>query len=351
VDFASAAEVDEAVAVAVEAFAAWRASALSRRAECMFRLRDLVDQNRRRIAELATLEHGKTVADALGEVGRGLENLEFACGIPNLLKGGYSEQASRGVDVYQIRQPLGVVAGITPFNFPAMVPLWMFPNAIACGNAFILKPSEKDPSVSLLLADLVRQAFALKPYQLAAPNWLGTERFDITAVIPHGATRPQFREMLQNLLAERFRMTYHRASKIVPQYALAISPKGHKLRAAGAAPDRSQSPPESEGYPSFEGPGMIVRNGRARLQLDQETLAQLAGRLANQIGQPVLDATGLTDKFSFSLYWVTDAEGPGESGPGIFQAVQEQLGLQLRPQKGPIEVLVVDTMEKTPSGN
>jgi uncharacterized protein (TIGR03435 family) len=201
------------------------------------------------------------------------------------------------------------------------------------------------------LADLVRQAFALKPYQLAAPNWLGTERFDITAVIPHGATRPQFREMLQNLLAERFRMTYHRASKIVPQYALAISPKGHKLRAAGAAPDRSQSPPESEGYPSFEGPGMIVRNGRARLQLDQETLAQLAGRLANQIGQPVLDATGLTDKFSFSLYWVTDAEGPGESGPGIFQAVQEQLGLQLRPQKGPIEVLVVDTMEKTPSGN
>ena len=158
VDFASAAEVDEAVAVAREAFATWRASALSRRAECMFKLRDLVDQNRRRIAELATLEHGKTVADALGEVGRGLENIEFACGIPNLLKGGYSEQVSRGVDVYQIRQPLGVVAGITPFNFPVMVPLWMFPNAIACGNTFILKPSEKDPSVSLLLADLIRQA-------------------------------------------------------------------------------------------------------------------------------------------------------------------------------------------------
>jgi len=158
VDFASSAEVDEAVAVACEAFATWRASALSRRAECMFKLRDLVDQHRRRIAELATLEHGKTVADALGEVARGLENIEFACGIPNLLKGGYSEQASRGVDVYQIRQPLGVVAGITPFNFPAMVPMWMFANAIACGNAFILKPSEKDPSVSLLLADLVRQA-------------------------------------------------------------------------------------------------------------------------------------------------------------------------------------------------
>ncbi len=99
----------------------------------------------RRIAELITVEHGKTLPDALGEVARGLENIEFACGIPNLLKGGFSEQASRGIDVYQLRQPLGVVAGITPFNFPAMVPMWMFPNAIACGNTFILKPSEKDP--------------------------------------------------------------------------------------------------------------------------------------------------------------------------------------------------------------
>ena len=103
------------------------------------------------IAELLTLEHGKTLPDALGEVARGLENVEFACGIPQLLKGGFSEQASRGIDIYQIRQPLGVVAGITPFNFPAMVPMWMFANAIACGNTFILKPSEKDPSVSLFL--------------------------------------------------------------------------------------------------------------------------------------------------------------------------------------------------------
>ena len=98
------------------------------------------------------------MADALGEVARGLENIEFACGIPNLLKGGYSEQASRGIDVYQIRQPLGVVAGITPFNFPAMVPLWMFSNAIACGNTFILKPSEKDPSVSVLDRRVAKQA-------------------------------------------------------------------------------------------------------------------------------------------------------------------------------------------------
>jgi malonate-semialdehyde dehydrogenase (acetylating)/methylmalonate-semialdehyde dehydrogenase len=107
---------------------------------------------------LLTSEHGKTLADALGEVARGIENVEFACGVPNLLKGGFSEQASRGVDVYQIRQPLGVVAGITPFNFPAMVPMWMFANAIACGNTFILKPSEKDPSVSLFLAELMQKA-------------------------------------------------------------------------------------------------------------------------------------------------------------------------------------------------
>jgi malonate-semialdehyde dehydrogenase (acetylating)/methylmalonate-semialdehyde dehydrogenase len=124
----------------------------------MFKLRELVDSNRRRIAELITLEHGKTLADASGEVARGLENIEFACGIPQLLKGEYSEQSSRGIDVYQIRQPLGVVAGITPFNFPAMVPMWMFANAIACGNTFILKPSEKDPSVSLFLAELLQQA-------------------------------------------------------------------------------------------------------------------------------------------------------------------------------------------------
>lgn len=158
VDFASAEETDAAVAVAREALKGWRQTPLSRRAEIMFKFRDLVDQNRRKIAQMITLEHGKTVPDALGEVARGLENVEFATSIPNLLKGSFSEQASRGVDVYQIRQPLGVVAGITPFNFPAMVPMWMFPNAIACGNTFILKPSEKDPSVSLYLAELLRQA-------------------------------------------------------------------------------------------------------------------------------------------------------------------------------------------------
>ncbi len=158
VPFASVEEVDEAVATAKKAFPAWRATALSRRAEILFRLRELVDHNRRKIAEFLTAEHGKTISDAMGEVARGLENIEFACGVPNLLKGGFSEQASRGVDIYQIRQPLGVVAGITPFNFPAMVPMWMFANAIACGNTFILKPSEKDPSVSIFLAELLKEA-------------------------------------------------------------------------------------------------------------------------------------------------------------------------------------------------
>ena len=158
VDLANEDEVAHAIDVAKSAFPEWRATALSRRAEVMFKLRELIDANRRRIAELLTSEHGKTVPDAMGEVGRGLENIEFACGVPHLLKGGFSEQVSRSLDVYQIRQPLGVVAGITPFNFPAMVPMWMFANAIACGNTFILKPSEKDPSVSLYLAELLKQA-------------------------------------------------------------------------------------------------------------------------------------------------------------------------------------------------
>ncbi len=158
VDFASIAEIDHAVAVAKAAFPGWRATNLSRRAEVMFNMRELISANRKEIAQLLSNEHGKVLSDALGEVARGLENVEFACGVPNLMKGGYSEQASTGVDVYSIKQPLGVVAGITPFNFPAMVPMWMFANALACGNTFILKPSEKDPSASMFLAELLKQA-------------------------------------------------------------------------------------------------------------------------------------------------------------------------------------------------
>ncbi|MBJ7491092.1 MAG: CoA-acylating methylmalonate-semialdehyde dehydrogenase [Ilumatobacteraceae bacterium] len=158
VDFASVQEIDSAVAAAIAALPGWRATNLSRRAEIMFNIRNLVQSNRNEIAALLSAEHGKVITDALGEIARGLENIEFACGIPHLLKGSYSEQAATGVDVYSIRQPLGVVAGITPFNFPAMVPMWMFASAIACGNTFILKPSEKDPSVALFLAELLKQA-------------------------------------------------------------------------------------------------------------------------------------------------------------------------------------------------
>ena len=158
VDLASASEVDVVIALAKVASALWRATNMSRRAEVMFRTRELLDANRKELASILTREHGKVTSDALGEIARGIENVEFACGIPALLKGGYSEQASTGVDVYSIRQPLGVVAGITPFNFPAMVPMWMFANAIMCGNAFVLKPSEKDPSASMFIADLLRQA-------------------------------------------------------------------------------------------------------------------------------------------------------------------------------------------------
>jgi malonate-semialdehyde dehydrogenase (acetylating)/methylmalonate-semialdehyde dehydrogenase len=158
VDLASVEEVAAAVAAAKAAFPAWRATSLSRRADIFFRMRALFDEHREDIAKFLTREHGKVLSDALGEVARGLEVVEFACGIPHLLKGEYSEQASTGIDVYSIRQPVGVVGGITPFNFPAMVPMWMFAPALACGNTFVLKPSEKDPSVSLYLAELLQEA-------------------------------------------------------------------------------------------------------------------------------------------------------------------------------------------------
>jgi malonate-semialdehyde dehydrogenase (acetylating) / methylmalonate-semialdehyde dehydrogenase len=158
VDFASAEEVGAAVAAAKEAFATWRAVSLSQRQDLLFRIRELVHDRLGEIAAILTAEHGKVLSDARGEVQRGLEVIEYACGIPTLLRGHFSEQASTGIDVYSIRQPLGVVAGITPFNFPAMVPMWMWAPAIACGNTFVLKPSEKDPSASIYVAELLKEA-------------------------------------------------------------------------------------------------------------------------------------------------------------------------------------------------
>jgi malonate-semialdehyde dehydrogenase (acetylating) / methylmalonate-semialdehyde dehydrogenase len=158
VDLATVEEVGAAVAAAKAAFPAWRATSLAKRAELMFNIRELLHERREEVARILTAEHGKVLSDAMGEVTRGLEVIEFACGIPHLLKGAMSEQVSTGIDVYSIRQPLGVVAGITPFNFPAMVPMWMWGPALACGNTFVLKPSEKDPSASIWTAELLKEA-------------------------------------------------------------------------------------------------------------------------------------------------------------------------------------------------
>jgi malonate-semialdehyde dehydrogenase (acetylating)/methylmalonate-semialdehyde dehydrogenase len=158
VDYATAAEVDAAVSAASAAFGSWRETSLVKRASVMFAFRELLRSHTAELAELISSEHGKVASDAAGEVARGLEVVEFACGMPHLLKGAYSENVSTSVDAYSIRQPLGVVAGITPFNFPAMVPMWMFPIAITAGNAFILKPSEKDPSASIRMAELLAEA-------------------------------------------------------------------------------------------------------------------------------------------------------------------------------------------------
>jgi malonate-semialdehyde dehydrogenase (acetylating)/methylmalonate-semialdehyde dehydrogenase len=158
VALASPAEVDQAVAAAAAAFPAWRDSSLARRTRVLFAYRELIEKHKVEMAQLLTSEHGKVASDALGEVNRGLEVVEFACGLAELLKGSFSENVSTEVDSYSIRQPLGVVAGITPFNFPAMVPMWMYPIAIACGNTFVLKPSERDPSAANLSARLLKEA-------------------------------------------------------------------------------------------------------------------------------------------------------------------------------------------------
>ncbi|WP_375410908.1 CoA-acylating methylmalonate-semialdehyde dehydrogenase [uncultured Methylobacterium sp.] len=158
VPFATQAETKAAIEAAAKAFPAWSATPPHIRARVLFRFRDLVDRNTDRLAAIITSEHGKVLSDARGEVIRGLEVVEFACGIPQVLKGEISEQVGRGVDVISVREPLGVVAGISPFNFPAMVPMWMFPVAIACGNTFVMKPSEKDPSLAVELALLLKEA-------------------------------------------------------------------------------------------------------------------------------------------------------------------------------------------------
>ena len=158
VDFASRATLEEAVAAAKAAFPAWRDTSLTKRTQVLFAFREILNARKGEVAALITAEHGKVLSDALGEVTRGQEVVEFACGLGHLLKGGFSEQVSTGIDVYSIRQPLGVVGIISPFNFPAMVPMWFFPVAIAAGNTVIIKPSEKDPSASVLMAQMWKEA-------------------------------------------------------------------------------------------------------------------------------------------------------------------------------------------------
>ncbi len=158
VTLASVAEVDEVVASARRAFESWRASSLTARTRVMFDFREILAARTDQLARAISSEHGKVLSDAAGEVARGLENVEFACGIAQHIKGEINEQASGGIDVYSVRQPLGVVAGITPFNFPAMVPAWMFATAVACGNTFVCKPSERDPSAAMLIAEWLTEA-------------------------------------------------------------------------------------------------------------------------------------------------------------------------------------------------
>ena len=158
VRLASKTDLDQAVGVAKKAFEDWSLRPSLQRARIMFKFKELIEKNSDELTQLIVAEHGKVYEDAKGSLTRGLEVVEFACGIPHLLKGEFSENVGTNVDSWSMRQPLGVVAGITPFNFPAMVPMWMFPIAIACGNTFILKPSEKDPSCSIRLAELLKDA-------------------------------------------------------------------------------------------------------------------------------------------------------------------------------------------------
>jgi malonate-semialdehyde dehydrogenase (acetylating)/methylmalonate-semialdehyde dehydrogenase len=273
VDLASVGEVDAAVAAAKAAFPEWRATSLSKRAEVMFRMRELVDANRKEIAARLTAEHGKVLSDSLGEVARGLENIEYACGIPQLLKGDYSEQAASGIDVYSIRQPLGVVAGITPFNFPAMVPMWMFANALACGNTFVLKPSEKDPSVNMFVAELLAQAgLPAGCFNIVQGDKVAVDRLlvhdDVAAVSFVGSTP----------IAKYIYETGTRHGKRVQALGGA---KNHMLVLADADVDMAADAAVSAGYGSAGERCMAISVVLADDTIADELVARIAERIPN----------------------------------------------------------------------
>ena len=253
-------------------------------------------------------------------------------------------------------------------------------------------PGTKDPTrinyVNMTLSGLVTLAYDLKRYQYTAPSWMETERFDITAKIPAGATREQFREMMQNLLKERFKLEVHREPKEMSGFQLLVAKNGPKFQEAVEEPEPKDSGPDGggrrgdgpfpkptmdkEGFPVLpagRGQMTIMMNGKARMRFSGQTMEQFAGVIGNQISQPVVDATGLKGKFDFEFYWVSDrglggaprppsgeggppvASNPEETGPTIYAALQEQLGLRLESKKVPVSMLVVDRCEKAPTEN
>ncbi len=273
VDLASAEEVGSAVDAATDAFPAWRSTSLSKRADILFRIRELLEQRKPELARIVTSQHGKVLSDAAGEVQRGLENVEFACGIPNLLKGGFSEQIATGVDVYSIRQPLGVVAGITPFNFPAMVPMWMFANAIACGNTFVLKPSEKDPSASLFLAEVLADAGLPD----GVFNVVHGDKVAVDAILEH----PRIRAVSFVGSTPIARYVYEHGTHAGKRVQALGGAKNHMVVLPDADLDMAADAAVSAGYGSAGERCMAVSVVTAVGDIGDELVARIADRLPN----------------------------------------------------------------------
>ena len=273
VDLASPEEVGSAVDAATDAFPAWRSTSLSKRADILFRIRELLEQRKPELARIVTSQHGKVLSDAAGEVQRGLENVEFACGIPNLLKGGFSEQVATGVDVYSIRQPLGVVAGVTPFNFPAMVPMWMFANAIACGNTFVLKPSEKDPSASMFLAEVLADAGLPD----GVFNVVHGDKVAVDAILEH----PRIRAVSFVGSTPIARYVYEHGTHAGKRVQALGGAKNHMVVLPDADLDMAADAAVSAGYGSAGERCMAVSVVTAVGDIGDELVAKIADRLPN----------------------------------------------------------------------
>jgi uncharacterized protein (TIGR03435 family) len=241
------------------------------------------------------------------------------------------------------------------------------PNGMFIRTTFAGGPGTPDPGIfrceNCNLAMLVMRAYDLNNYQFSGPNWADSTRFNISAKIPSGATKEQFQQMQQSLLADRFKLTFHREKKEMSQFVLTVTRSGPKFKeskpAEAPAGDAPPGPPKTDanGYPILP-PGrgplmMVIGNGHATMRSADESIAELADRLSNQLNRPVVDRTSLKGKYDFTLNWVMEGPGfsTGESGPTLFQALQDQLGLKLESQKGQVEILVVDHLEKNPTGN